>query len=88
MIPPPYYEGWEEERVWQLAELFEKNMGAPKVLDARRVIERYPPTHIVYATPPISHCRDLLDWNTLRPSLVCTTTHMHCLLRNPEVRLS
>lgn len=77
----PYYKGWEEERVWQLAELFERAMGLPKILDARRIISRYPPTQIVYATPPISHCRDLLDWNSLRPSLVRNTACVHCVLR-------
>lgn len=88
MMRTPYYEGWEEERVWQLADLFEKAIGFPKILDARQVIQRYPPTHIVYATPPISHCRDLLDWNSLRPSLVRITAHLQCLLRNPGIRLS
>ena len=79
MIPPPYYEGWEEERIWQLADLFESAIGAPKILDARRALARYPPVQIIYATPRIAQCRDLVDWDSVRPELVCVTLD---LIRN------
>ncbi|CAF9941054.1 MAG: hypothetical protein ALECFALPRED_008976 [Alectoria fallacina] len=70
MFRTPYYEGWESDIIWQLADLFEAAIGAPKILDARRALARYPPVQIIYATPRYSQCRDLVDWNSVRPELM------------------
>ncbi|CAD6593156.1 MAG: hypothetical protein ASARMPREDX12_006868 [Alectoria sarmentosa] len=70
MFRTPYYEGWESDIIWQLADLFEAAIGAPKILDARRALARYPPVQIIYATPRYSQCRDLVDWSSVRPELM------------------
>lgn len=80
MYRTPYYEGWEGDIIWQLADLFESAIGAPKILDARRALSRYPPVQIIYATPRLSQCRDIVDWNSVRPELVRTAEHRSCLI--------
>lgn len=81
----PYYEGWVEDIIWQLADLFESAIGAPKILDARRALSRYPPVQIIYATPRVAQCRDLIDWNSVRPELVCTAKIQTCRARISEL---
>ena len=70
----PDYEEWEATRIWQLARLHEDNFGAPKVLDARRALAEYPPVHIIHIKSGMPN-RNLVDWDTVSPALVCSTDH-------------
>lgn len=76
----PHYEGWEEDIVWQLSDLFESAIGAPKTLDAWRALSNYPPVEIIYTTPRFSQCRNLVDWDSVRPDLVCAAGHHNRLM--------
>ena len=75
-----FYKDWESRIIRQLADLFEAAIGAPKLHDARRAPSTYPPVQIICATPPLPQCRDLQDWDSLRPALVCISGHQSCLL--------
>ena len=48
-IRAAYYEGWEERITRHLADIFQSNLGTPKVLDARLVLSKYSPVQIDYA---------------------------------------
>ena len=85
MFRTPHYEGWEDDIIWQLADLFESAIGAPKALDVRHALAEYPPVHVIYARPRISQCRDLVDWNSVRPALVCTAAHQNGLTWTSEL---
>lgn len=75
----PFYEGWEENIIYQIQDAFEANYGTPKVLNAHQVLSRYPPTvPIIYAMPLVPQSRgfiDLIDWDSVRPELVRGCLH-------------
>ena len=81
----PCYEGWESNIIWQLDDLFRANYGAPKVLDARQVLSRYPPVRIIYTTPRVPQSRDLIDWDSVRPALVRSAIHLTSLFPKDDL---